>query len=225
MHEIPLVQGFEGYVSIQDLNGEELFKQNVQTGLEAKQFVERYGQSIPGCPMWKACLIPLRTENWQNFAKDLFLPTFIHRALKVDNLIMRMIASLFAIILDVATLPIRFLTAPFRVYVNLKNPSTHPIEELIKDKPNAKPAFREGLVYIINNMSKVEIQRDEVLELRTAKKKAVDQRVLVVFKRYHGNREEKKCDVDISEYYELENYGWDLQSHYDFGPPNLYFDV
>lgn len=50
-----------------------------------------------------------------DFAKDLFLPTFINRALKVDGLASKIFTSIGAIALDLFTFIPRLIATPFRI--------------------------------------------------------------------------------------------------------------
>ena len=77
-------------------------------------------------------LMVSRVDTWKNLAKDLFLPTFINRALRVENLVGAIFASFFAIILDLATLPFRLLTLG-PVYSERLN---HPLSMFLKKYAN-----------------------------------------------------------------------------------------
>ncbi|MCP5506787.1 MAG: hypothetical protein H7A37_00580 [Chlamydiales bacterium] len=78
-----------------------------------------------------ATLIPVRTNSWKNFSKDFFLPTVVNHAMKVDNIAAKIFAVLGAIILDVLTLPIRLVTAPFRAALSNKKES-HDLYKFLK---------------------------------------------------------------------------------------------
>lgn len=71
------------------------------------------------CPNYtsilKGCFIPLRTDSLKNLATDLFLPTLFNHALKINNIALKVIASIAAIILDLITLLPRTIATPFRV--------------------------------------------------------------------------------------------------------------
>jgi len=75
----------------------------------------------------KATLYPIRTNNWGNFAKDLFIPNFCMRINKViilKNAINKIIVFVqtilveLALIFDLLTLPIRLLTCIPRLIFN-----------------------------------------------------------------------------------------------------------
>lgn len=74
-------------------------------------------------------VVPLRTQNLGDFSRDFFLPTFVNLSLKIHNTALKIIASVFAVALDILTFPVRLLTSPFRAYYNHTHPEpVHPIE-------------------------------------------------------------------------------------------------
>lgn len=79
-----------------------------------------------------ATLYPVRTNNWKNFATDLFLPTVINHALAIENCVGKFFAALFALVLDTVTFPIRLLTCIPRVLINLCR-GEHPLLTFLKD--------------------------------------------------------------------------------------------
>ncbi len=115
---IQLTPSFAANVEIKDLNGAILYQQNFNSDQDLKDFIVKYGKSKPGWSLLEGLVRPLRMDSWQHFAEDFFLPTFVHYALKVNQVALKVIASIFAIALDVITLPIRFITAPFYAYSN-----------------------------------------------------------------------------------------------------------
>lgn len=138
---------FSGYISVEDKQGKELFRNEIHSEVEIKEFLEANGESVPYHSMFKACFIPIRTNSWHFLAKDLFLPTFINRAIKVDNIVLRILASCFAIILDVITLLPRLIATPFRIVHN-RNSNDHPLFKLVKTKPDSSEIEKFGLLKI-----------------------------------------------------------------------------
>jgi len=69
-------------------------------------------------PILLQTLIPTRTNNLRNFAQDLFLPTFVNHALKLQNVVAKIFVILSALILDMLTFPIRLLTCMPKVLSN-----------------------------------------------------------------------------------------------------------
>lgn len=65
-----------------------------------------------------AVCIPVRVHNWRDFSKDFFLPTTVNRAIKVQHIAGKAFAMLIALFVDVATLPIRFVTCIPRAIYN-----------------------------------------------------------------------------------------------------------
>ncbi len=54
--------------------------------------------------------------------------------MKINNIAIKVIASIFAIALDIVTFPVRFFATPFRIYYNSKHPEEkHPINQLIHE--------------------------------------------------------------------------------------------
>ena len=66
---------------------------------------------------WKAGLVVTRTNSIEHFCKDFFLPTVVNRVSKEANLAFRVLGCVFAAILDIVTLPVRFLALlPLTIY-------------------------------------------------------------------------------------------------------------
>lgn len=59
---------------------------------------------------FKACIIPVRSHNLNDFAKDFFLPTTLNYAIKVQHTVGKVFAILGALFLDFFTFPIRLIT-------------------------------------------------------------------------------------------------------------------
>lgn len=83
-----------------------------------KDFIVIYEKLKPGWSLLDGLVRPLRMDSWQHFAENFFLSTFVHYALKVNHVALKVIASIFAIALNVITLPIRFIMTPFYAYAN-----------------------------------------------------------------------------------------------------------
>lgn len=88
-----------------------------------------------------ATVVPVRTGNGKNFCKDFFFPTLFNQALTIKNLAVKIIASLAALILDIATFPLRLLTAAPWVLINRKSAKneSHPLwRYLVAEGVNSK---------------------------------------------------------------------------------------
>lgn len=208
---IALNPGFSGSISVMGKSNE-LYRQEIHSFKEATDFVNKYGKSVPGESLWKATIIPLRTDNWKDFAIDLFLPTFINHAIKVDNIALKIIASLFAIALDIITFIPRLVASPFRAIYNNKHKSEHPLEGLLKDKPKFTQAAKSGVLKIQVKFENVAIQEDEDLNTKTAKKFAVDGFLMVTIKRLPELKANQPEFNEESVDYMLVEGEWDAQS-------------
>lgn len=209
---IVLNPGFSGYISIGNDYSRELYREEVHSFEEAKNFIDFYGKSVQGCSLLRATLIPLRTDNWKDFAKDFFLPTFVNHALKVDRLASRIFVSFFAIILDVFTFIPRLIASPFAVIYNYKNKSDHPLINLIKDNSDFELSIDSGFFEIKLNLENVNIQYDTHLNARTAKQVSIDGYVTVTTKKFHGEIEEESDFNERAAVYKEADGEWDLKS-------------
>ena len=143
-----LTPGFTGIVQIKDSAGTVLYNQKCTSEEQLQGFISHFGTSKPGWSLLSGCMMPLRTHNLPHFSKDFFLPTFIHFALTIDFIALKIIASTFAIIYDLITFPIRVVTAPFRIYYNAMHPeAAHPITGLLTPEQRAKDLHKAILCY------------------------------------------------------------------------------
>lgn len=149
---------FSGYISVEDREGNELFRKEVNTELEIKEFLETNGESQPYHSILKACFIPIRTNNFSTLAKDLFLPTFINHAIKIDSFAFRIFSSFFAIILDILTLIPRSIATPFRILHNDKN--KHPLIKLISANSDSSDFEKFSLLNIKIEFKRVTIDQN-----------------------------------------------------------------
>jgi hypothetical protein len=88
--------------------------------------VQQHCKGQPAINIFAATLKPVRTDNWENFSKDFFLPTLKNHALKVQHAVGKIFAILSALILDLITFPIRLITCIPRVITNSKK-DEHPL--------------------------------------------------------------------------------------------------
>lgn len=206
---IILNPGFSGIVSIKN-DQVELYRKNVQSPAEAQNFINTYGKSVRGYTLWRASLIPLRLDNWKDFAKDLFLPTFINFALKVNNIALKIFASPFAIAFDVLTLIPRLLLTPLRFHYNGKNKQEHPLVALIKDKPDAAESLKSGIVNLHVKMEQIDIKNDRLNGLDAAEQKTIEGNIRVAIKALHGIDESSDYKTSNVKYLKV-NGEWDAQ--------------
>ncbi len=85
----------------------------------------------PTINIFPATLKPVRTDNWENFSKDFFLPTLVNHAIKVQHAVGKIFAILGALILDLITFPIRLITCIPRVLNNSKK-SENPLYQYLQ---------------------------------------------------------------------------------------------
>lgn len=76
-------------------------------------------------------IYPIRTNK--NFLRDFILPTYMNHEIEIENVALRAIATFVWILLDLITLPIRFVVAPFRLIYNVCK-TEHPLRQLIREK-------------------------------------------------------------------------------------------
>jgi hypothetical protein len=83
---------------------------------------------------WNAALLfPVRANSLSNFAKDLFFPTLINHASRVDSIVLRFFAVIAAAALDLLTLPIRLLTA-IPTFISINKTPQLPIHKYLVEK-------------------------------------------------------------------------------------------
>ena len=150
---IELKLGTTGYVAVQDTSGTvELWRKEVGSKKEAMEWMEAHSHSVRGWGILKASFFPMRVGSCKDLAKDLFLPTFINHALRVNNLFLRVVASLCAFVWDIATMPFRFISLPFRIAQHRCSPTPEsklPVFQLIKENPDFKRVMEEGQVRLV----------------------------------------------------------------------------
>lgn len=155
---INLAAGFQSTLEIQDSQGTVLFQKTCSSPREIKDFIQKNGKSKEGWSMIRGVIIPMRTQKLKDFSKDFFLPTFVNFSLKINNIALRVIASIFAIAVDIISFPIRLLTAPVRVYYNCKYPeSEHPLINLIKNNSQFQKVLEDNIVNLCYEAENVQI--------------------------------------------------------------------
>lgn len=174
-----------GYVSIR-CGPDAIYTRELNSTKEAANFINKYGKSVPHDSLLKAIFIPLRTDCWKNFAKDLFLPTFINRAIKVDGIGQRVILSVIAIFIDVCTFIPRLISSPFRAVYNQKTKVEHPLISLIKDDDDpSDPVLKLDALEIKIEIKKTDVQRDSKLKKISSKVFEIDVVKTVFLNRDH----------------------------------------
>jgi len=88
---------------------------------------------------WKQTVLPIRTDR----ASDFFFPTLMNMVIKTKSLSENFFAVLGAMIWDLATLPIRFVTFLPRVAYNaMATPAEHPLISYLKEKGLSSQSLR-----------------------------------------------------------------------------------
>lgn len=75
---------------------------------------------------------PIRTYSLQLFVEDLFFPTLVNFALKIDHIAQKIFAYFICITWDFITLPIRLITAIPRCIYNAIKVKKHPLRQFLE---------------------------------------------------------------------------------------------
>lgn len=225
---IVLVPGFQAHIQIQDANPCILYQKDCPSGSELQAFIKKHGESKEGWSLLRGLVFPLRT-NKEDIAKDFFLPTFVNFSLKINNVALRVFASIFAITIDAISFPLRFLLTPLRIYYNYRHPEEiHPIINLLKDHPKLKQVLANNSVQLSYNVKIVQVEDStEVDEEGNVFQKAVEQTIrgtkLVALQRLPGGIENKVSETERMTFYLGMNGDWFVtssvvskSSHYTF---------
>lgn len=95
-------------------------------------------------------LCVIRTDTIENFATDLFLPTFINCAQRVQQLAGKITAGIFFFIVDIATLPLRMITLLPRVIISLLyTKENHPAYQFLQRHSANPEVYRNvNMLYV-----------------------------------------------------------------------------
>lgn len=91
-------------------------------------------------------LYPIRTQKIQDFAVDLFLPTTLLYAVKVESVALRLFCVVLAFAIDLVTLPFRLVTALPRATWNALNPPSRFIQDIQTDETLKKKLQEIGVI-------------------------------------------------------------------------------
>lgn len=145
-----------GLVKISNLENKTVWEKpiSIEEYKQIKSFMSKgHNTVLP----FVAVLYPVRTNNLNNFAVDFFLPSTINIAIRVENVIGRVIATIAAIMLDVATLPIRLLTTIFRIQSN-SNRAITPLHRYLLDQKVDSKLFETGYVNVHLSRIKTDVE-------------------------------------------------------------------
>lgn len=103
--------------------------------------------------------VPVRMDNWTDMAKDVFLPTFINHALGINDLFLKTLASIAALVWDAVTLPCRVLIGvPYRVYTEYSiEHSSSLLEQLIQPNGHFEEARKHGIVQLVAHVEETHV--------------------------------------------------------------------
>lgn len=83
----------------------------------------------------ESLVIPVRTDNLNNFCKDFFFPGLFNQALKTHDVATKIFLCIFMSIYDIISLPIRLITVIPRYLYNAAHPKeSHPLYQYLIDK-------------------------------------------------------------------------------------------
>lgn len=210
---IQLTPGFTANIEIKDLNGASLHQENFNSDQDLKDFIVKYGKSKPGWSLLEGLVKPLRMDSWQHFAEDFFFPTFVHYALKVNHIALKVISSICAIALDVITLPIRFIMTPFCAFSYYNHPE--PKHRIESDLGIAEHDLVVNLCYHKEEtVVKAPFQDEQGNNLQNAKKSTYEGVKTIALKNLVGGiKEYSKEDEKITFYTRINgNWGIDKQT-------------
>jgi len=202
---VDLIPGYQINVQVKDINDNVLYQKKCTSPEQVKKFMNKYGKSKEGWSLLRGSVIPLRTDNLKDFSKDFFLPTFVNFSSRINNVALKIFASIFAIAFDIITFPVRVLTTPFRMYYNHRHPEEkHPVMDLIEQDPQSQKAIENDVVNLCYEVENVQISNptppDEAGHtFQDATKSAVKGTMQIALKKMPGDiktqASEKKEDI------------------------------
>lgn len=179
-----LEPGYTGKVEIVNSNQTKIYLKEFTKPEEFHQFIKTYSQSKPGYSWLRAMAYPLRTQPAKEFLKDLFIPN-LATTLKTKNIALRIFTSLFAVVLDVLTFPVRLVLTPFRAIYNSKHPEQkHPLVTFLE---NEGVSVDDDTVKIFCKEESVKIEEED--DHKRAYQDIANGTVTVALKRFVGGQE------------------------------------
>ncbi|MBA2727246.1 MAG: hypothetical protein H0U49_03625 [Parachlamydiaceae bacterium] len=192
-----LLPGHMKALSISDQAGNELVNINYVKDKDTADKIDGLFRTakqsnVTGAGGLEAAFVVVRTDNWKDFAEDLFLPMFVNHILKIDNVALRILTAIPAIAFDILTLAPRIAISPFRAIYNHFLPSK--VNELSKiivenvplEKRNlALAAIQKGLITVKLREESVDFE-DAENSLRANQKVSLHS-FLIAVKKLPGN--------------------------------------
>ena len=196
----------------------------------AKTFITMWktdnATSRPGIGFWEG-LVCARIDSRKNFAKDFFLPTVVNRASKVNNLALRFFACLFAVVIDIASFPLRLLISPIQAIYQSRHPGVRlplPLEEGLRsnledwmfterEKAAIGVALEDGFVTVEYALHTCEVKEnpngDSGIYVKERSTLTVAQ---IAFKRLPGYNTSESTEFEYKVSHSLANNTWSLVS-------------
>lgn len=106
------------YLKVTNAENNLVWKKTINSDEEFRGVHDYFNKGKTTVSWIQATLYPVRTNHLKNFATDLFFPTMINHALKIQNFISKIFVIIAAALLDLITLPIRLITAIPRAIMN-----------------------------------------------------------------------------------------------------------
>lgn len=127
-YHLSIHKSCDSYAGMETFSSQELQLDNERDFSQATQLCENR-KNMAG--FWKQTVLPIRTDR----ASDFFFPTLMNMVIKTKSLSENFFAVLGAIIWDLATLPIRFVTFLPRIAYNaMATPTEHPLISYLHGK-------------------------------------------------------------------------------------------
>ncbi|MEC7840152.1 MAG: hypothetical protein VX777_08960 [Chlamydiota bacterium] len=187
---------------------------------EVKKCAKSKGTLSP----FTATLVPVRTNNLKNFAKDLFFPTIANQVPRINSVAGKIFAGLGALILDLMTFPVRLLTSVPRVLASSKAKNHALYKFLVKNgvaikninvdtlKVNLEGEASQGVIEIDENfipvmpIDTVTENLDVDLVTKPAKKivKGISQREFFAKRKIRSDRIPRLSEVEADIYLNVE---------------------
>lgn len=153
--------------------------------------------------------IVLRVDTWKNLARDLFLPSFVHIAMRMNDMASMIFVSFFAIIFDLATLTARLVTLPFVYSAKLTSHKNHPLTKWLENESD-DIRYADRLRIRIEDPLNKELEKKEA-EYKEAKYKEAQKKEVEI--KVARNNPKLEFVVSTGKLHKIENDGkktiWD----------------
>lgn len=187
---IALTPGYQAIIKLCNAsNNDVLYQCRFSNESQTREFIAKYAKSRGGYSLLSSLVFPLRTDTFKNYSEDLFLPTFIHYSSKINNFVLKFLASIFAVAFDIVTVPIRIMTTPLQLYYNNGPEEKHPILNLMRNTPQVQKAIEGNAVDLCYEVQNVQISNptyEDGNTFQNAKKSVIKGTIQVALKKLPG---------------------------------------